>query len=217
MDKKLVSPSILSADFTRLADDINMLNQSQADMIHCDIMDGVFVPNISFGIPVINQINKITKKPLDVHLMIVNPDQYIEAFRDAGASILTIHYETCPHLHRSIDCIKTAGMKAGICLNPHSPVSLLEDIISEADMILIMSVEPGFSGQSFIENSYQKVSRLKELIIRKNSSALIEIDGGINFENGKKLYEAGADILVSGSYIFRSKDPIETIRRFKEL
>ena len=217
MDKKLVSPSILSADFTRLADDINMLNQSQADMIHCDIMDGVFVPNISFGIPVINQINKITKKPLDVHLMIVNPDQYIEAFRDAGASILTIHYETCPHLHRSIDCIKTAGMKAGICLNPHSPVSLLEDIISEADMILIMSVEPGFSGQSFIENSYQKVSRLKELIIRKNSSALIEIDGGINFENGKKLYEAGADILVSGSYIFRSKKPIETIRRFKEL
>ena len=217
MDQKLVSPSILSADFTRLADDIYMLNRSRADMIHCDVMDGVFVPNISFGIPVISQISKISEKPLDVHLMIINPDQYVEAFRDAGAEILTIHYEACTHLHRSIERIKRAGMKAGICLNPHTPVMLLEEIINDSDMILLMSVNPGFGGQYFIENTYQKVSRLKELILRKNSKALIEIDGGVNFETGKNLYKAGADILVSGSFIFQSEDPGETIKRLKEI
>ena len=217
MDKKFVSPSILSADFTKLADDIDMLNRSQADMIHCDVMDGVFVPNISFGIPVISQISKVVQKPMDVHLMIVNPDQYINTFKEAGASILTVHYEACPHLHRSVEHIKKSGMKAGVCLNPHTPVSLLEDIITDTDMILIMSVDPGFGGQSFIENSYHKISILKELIIKKNSGALIEVDGGVNFETGKKLYEAGADILVSGSFIFQAEDPVATIRHLKEL
>ena len=217
MKKKLIAPSILSADFTHLGDDIEMLNNSEADFIHCDIMDGVFVPNISFGIPVIQQIHEITHKPLDVHLMIIHPDQYIHAFRDAGASILTVHYETCPHLHRTIESIKEAGMKASVCLNPHSPVLLLEEIIGSVDMVLIMSVNPGFGGQQFIENSYAKVSRLKELIVSKNSDSLIEVDGGVNFETGKKLFEAGADVLVSGSFIFHTEDPTKTISHFKEL
>jgi len=217
MKKKFVAPSILSADFTRLGDDIEMLNSSDADFIHCDVMDGVFVPNISFGIPVIQQIHKITQKPLDVHLMIIHPDQYIHAFKDAGASILTVHYETCPHLHRTIESIKQAGMKASVCLNPHSPVLLLEEIIGSVDMVLVMSVNPGFGGQQFIENSYAKVSRLKELILSKNSDSLIEVDGGVNFETGKKLFEAGADILVSGSFIFHAEDPTKTISHFKEL
>ncbi|MGV8136814.1 MAG: ribulose-phosphate 3-epimerase [Mangrovibacterium sp.] len=217
MVEKLIAPSILAADFTRLGDDIEMLNKSKADYIHCDVMDGVFVPNISFGIPVIQQIRQITEKPLDVHLMIVNPDQFIEVFRQAGAAILTVHYEACPHLHRTIQRIKQAGMKASVCLNPHTPVHLLEDIIGDVDMVLIMSVNPGFGGQVFIENSYQKVSGLKELILSKNSSSLIEVDGGVNFETGKKLYESGADILVAGSFIFQSDQPGETINRFKEL
>jgi ribulose-phosphate 3-epimerase len=217
MSEKLIAPSILSADFTRLGDDIRMLNKSKADYIHCDVMDGVFVPNISFGIPVIQQISQITEKPLDVHLMIVNPDQYIEVFKQAGADILTVHYEACPHLHRTLQRIKLSGMKASVCLNPHTPVHLLEDIIRDVDMVLIMSVNPGFGGQVFIENSYEKVSRLKELILSKNSSGLIEVDGGVNFETGKKLYEAGADILVAGSFVFQSDQPVETINRFKEL
>lgn len=217
MIEQLIAPSILSADFTRLGDDILMLNKSEADYIHCDVMDGVFVPNISFGIPVIQQISQIAVKPLDVHLMIVNPDQYIEAFKQAGAAILTVHYEACTHLHRTIQLIKLAGMKASVCLNPHTPVHLLEDIISEVDMVLIMSVNPGFGGQVFIENSYAKVSRLKELILAKSSSSLIEVDGGVNFETGKKLYEAGTDILVSGSFIFQAENPMETIRHLKNL
>ncbi|MGV8090785.1 MAG: ribulose-phosphate 3-epimerase [Mangrovibacterium sp.] len=217
MSEKLIAPSILSANFTSLGDDIRMLNKSKADYIHCDVMDGVFVPNISFGIPVIQQISQIAEKPLDVHLMIVNPDQYIEVFKQAGAAILTVHYEACPHLHRTLQRIKMSGMKASVCLNPHTPVHLLEDIICDVDMVLIMSVNPGFGGQVFIENSYEKVSRLKELILSKNSSGLIEVDGGVNFETGKKLYEAGADILVAGSFIFQSHQPVETINHFKEL
>lgn len=217
MTQKMVAPSILSADFLNLADDINLLNASRADYIHCDVMDGVFVPNISFGIPVIAQVSKIAEKPLDVHLMIVNPDQYIETFKAAGADILTVHYEACTHLHRTVERIKQAGMKASVCLNPHTPVHLLEDIISDLDMVLIMSVNPGFGGQKFIGNSYRKVSMLKELILSQNSACLIEVDGGVNFETGRKLYEAGADILVSGSFIFNADDPVATINQFKAL
>lgn len=217
MTHRLVAPSILSADFTRLGDDISMLNRSQSDYIHCDVMDGVFVPNISFGIPVISQVAEIAAKPLDVHLMIVNPDQYIERFRDAGAAILTVHYEACTHLHRTVERIKSAGMKASVCLNPHTPVQLLDDIIADLDMVLIMSVNPGFGGQLFIENTYQKVRKLKEMILSKNSDCLIEVDGGVNFETGKKLYEAGVDVLVSGSFIFQSQDPIATIHQLKVL
>ena len=217
MTKRLVAPSILAADFCRLGSDIEMLNQSVADYIHCDVMDGVFVPNISFGIPIIEQVAAIATKPLDVHLMIINPDPYIIPFKKAGASILTVHYETCPHLHRTIHSIKNEGMKASVCLNPHTPVNLLEDIISDLDMVLIMSVNPGFGGQSFIQNSYKKIRALKELIASKNSKCLIEVDGGVNHETGKNLYEAGADVLVSGSFIFKAENPIETIREFKKL
>ncbi len=217
MVEKLIAPSILSADFTRLGDDIRMLNKSDADYIHCDVMDGVFVPNISFGVPVIQQISRIAVKPLDVHLMIVNPDQFIEVFKQAGAAILTVHYEACTHLHRTIQQIKLAGMKASVCLNPHTPVHVLDDIIQDVDMVLIMSVNPGFGGQVFIGNSYAKVSRLKELILSRNASALIEVDGGVNFETGKKLYEAGADILVAGSFVFQSDRPEETISHLKRL
>lgn len=217
MKKQLIAPSILSADFTRLGEDISIINESKADYIHCDVMDGVFVPNISFGIPVIKQVKKISKKPLDVHLMIVNPDQFIEAFHNAGADILTVHLEACTHLHRTIQKIKNTGMKACVCLNPHSPVHLLEDIIFDLDMVLLMSVNPGFGGQKFIEVTYQKVEKLKELIVSKNPGCLIEVDGGVNFETGKKLYDAGADVLVSGSFIFESEDPIKAINHFKEL
>ncbi len=217
MTERLIAPSILASDFTRLGDEIRMLNRSKADYIHCDVMDGVFVPNISFGIPVIQQISQIAEKPLDVHLMIINPDSFTKAFRDAGASILTVHYEACMHLNRTVQKIRAGGMKAAVCLNPHSPVHLLQDIVAELDMVLIMSVNPGFGGQVFIQNSYEKVSRMKELILAKNSSCLIEVDGGVNFETGKKLYEAGADILVAGSFVFQSPSPEETISRFKEL
>jgi len=217
MKKNAVSTSILSANFLNLGMDIEMINKSETDFIHCDVMDGVFVPNLSFGLPVIQQIHKIAKKPLDVHLMIVNPENYIQAFKDAGASILTVQYEVCPHLNRIIQSIKKAGMKAGVALNPHTPVSLLEDIICDVDLVLIMSVNPGFGGQKFIENTYSKVKRLKELIISKKSKSLIEIDGGVNFETGKKLYEAGSDILVSGSFIFNSEDPQYTILHLKNV
>lgn len=214
---KLVAPSILAADFSKLGDEIEMLNRSETDYIHCDVMDGVFVPNISFGLPVIQAVNKISTKPLDVHLMIVNPEKYIQDFHKAGAKILTVHYEACTHLHRTIQQIKSLGMKASVCLNPHTPIALLEDIVQELDMVLLMSVNPGFGGQVFIENTYRKVSVLKELIQKNNAGTLIEVDGGVNYEVGKKLYEAGADVLVAGSFVFGSDNPIETISKLKSL
>lgn len=214
---KLIAPSILAADFNKLGEQIEMLNQSEADFVHCDVMDGVFVPNISFGLPVISAVKSISKKPLDVHLMIVNPERYVVDFHRAGADIITVHYEACTHLHRTIQQIKSLGAKASVCLNPHTPVLLLEDIIDDLDMVLLMSVNPGFGGQKFIENTYQKVARLKELILKKNSKATIEIDGGVNFEVGKSLYEAGADILVAGSFVFSATNPIETIAQLKKL
>lgn len=216
-DMKLVAPSILAADFNKLGEQIEMLNQSEADFVHCDVMDGVFVPNISFGLPVISAVKSISQKPLDVHLMIVNPERYIADFQQAGAGIITVHYEACTHLHRTVQQIKSVGAKASVCLNPHTPVFLLEDIISDLDMVLLMSVNPGFGGQKFIENTYQKVAGLKELILKKNSNATIEIDGGVNFEVGKKLYAAGADILVAGSFVFGATNPIETIAKLKKL
>jgi ribulose-phosphate 3-epimerase len=214
---KLVAPSILAADFNKLGDQIEMLNRSEADFVHCDVMDGVFVPNISFGIPVIQAVNQVSQKPLDVHLMIVNPERYITEFHKAGASVITVHYEACTHLHRTVQQIKTLGIKASVCLNPHSPVAMLEDIISELDMVLLMSVNPGFGGQQFIENTYRKAENLKEMILRRNSMALIEVDGGVNFDVGKKLYESGVDILVAGSFVFGANDPIETIAALKKL
>lgn len=214
---KLVAPSILAANFNKLGEQIEMLNQSDADFIHCDVMDGVFVPNISFGIPVIAAVNSVSQKPLDVHLMIVNPDNYLADFHKAGAEIITVHYEACTHLHRTVQQIKSLGIKASVCLNPHTPVVLLEDIIADVDMVLLMSVNPGFGGQKFIENTYRKVSALKELIMKRNAKALIEVDGGVNFEVGKNLYDAGADILVAGSFVFGAADPIETIAQLKKL
>jgi ribulose-phosphate 3-epimerase len=213
----LIAPSILAADFTRLGNEIEMINRSAADFIHCDVMDGVFVPNISFGMPVIEQVNRIATKLLDVHLMIVNPERYIEDFKRAGASYLTVHYEACVHLHRTLQQIKASGMKASVCLNPHTPVSLLTEIISDLDMVLLMSVNPGFGGQVFIENTYRKVSDLKELILSRDANALIEVDGGVNFETGRKLVEAGADVLVAGSFVFKSENPVETIAGLKRL
>lgn len=213
----LVAPSVLAADFNHLGDAIEMINDSDADLIHCDVMDGVFVPNISFGLPVIEHIYRIAKKPLDVHLMIVNPDQYIEKFAQAGAASITVHYETCLHLHRTIQQIKELGVKASVCLNPHTPVELLVDIIEDVDMVLLMSVNPGFGGQKFIDNCYRKVGQLKELILQRNCKALIEVDGGINFQVGEKLYKEGADILVAGSFIFNSENPKAVISDFKKM
>lgn len=212
----ILAPSLLSADFGNLQKDIEMINESQADWFHIDIMDGVFVPNISFGQPVIKFIKKHAKKPLDVHLMIVDPDRYFEDFKTVGADILTIHYEACRHLNRSISSIKQLGMKAGVVLNPHTPISVLEDIIQECDMVLLMSVNPGFGGQSFIENTYNKIIQLKELINRKNPSCLIEIDGGVSLKNYKKLIEFGADALVAGNAVFGTENPLETIKEFKK-
>ena len=214
---KLVAPSILAANFNLLGNDIEMINLSEADFVHCDVMDGVFVPNISFGIPVIQAVNQISKKPLDVHLMIVNPEKYIEDFYRAGASIITLHYEVCQHLSRTVQQIKDLGIKASVCLNPHTPVSLLEEILPELDMVLLMSVNPGFGGQKFIENTIPKAETLKEMILRRNSPALIEVDGGVNFEVGKKLYDSGVDILVVGSFIFNSENPMDTISKLKSL
>ncbi|MEI8112088.1 MAG: ribulose-phosphate 3-epimerase [Bacteroidia bacterium] len=214
---KLVAPSILAANFNSLGEDIEMINQSEADFVHCDVMDGVFVPNISFGIPVIQSVNQISKKPLDVHLMIVNPEKYIEDFYRAGASIITVHYEVCQHLSRTVQQIKDLGIKASVCLNPHTPVSLLEEILPELDMVLLMSVNPGFGGQKFIENTIRKAETLKEMILRRNSQALIEVDGGVNFEVGKKLFDSGVDILVVGSFIFNSQNPMDTISKLKSL
>ncbi len=213
----LIAPSMLSADFGNLQTDIEMINRSRADWFHLDIMDGVFVPNISFGFPVINYIDKFAKKPLDVHLMIVEPERYFEKFKKAGADILSIHYEASPHLHRSINAIKKLSMQAGVVLNPHTNVMTLEDTINEIDMVLLMSVNPGHGGQSFIENTYSKISRLKELIIKKNANTLIEIDGGVNLENSSKLISAGADILVAGNTVFSSENPQETIEKLKNI
>jgi len=214
---RIIAPSILAADFNKLGKEIEMIDRSNAGYIHCDVMDGVFVPNISFGIPIIKHVKKVAQKPLDVHLMIVNPDGLIEAFAKAGASIITVHYEACTHLHRTIQLIKSTGAKASVCLNPHTPVAVLEDIIADLDMVLLMSVNPGFGGQKFIENSYKKVRQLKELIQRNNLDCLIEVDGGVNFETGKKLFENGADVLVAGSFVFNSDNPTETIRQLNLL
>lgn len=215
--KKIIAPSVLAADFANLQRDSEMLNKSEADWFHIDIMDGVFVPNISFGMPVLKAIGKHAKKPLDVHLMIVDPDRYIETFADLNAAVLTFHYEACTHLHRSLQKIKSCGMKAGVALNPHTPVHLLTDIIQDIDVVCLMSVNPGFGGQSFIENTYAKVKALKQLIIEKGASTLIEIDGGVTDQNAKALADAGADILVAGSFVFKSDNPAETIARLKAL
>lgn len=213
----IISPSLLAADFQNLGKDVEMVNNSEAGWIHLDIMDGVFVPNISYGMPIVAEIKKIARKPLDVHLMIVQPERYIEDFHKAGADILTIHLEASTHLHRSLQQIKSLGMKAGVALNPHSPVSLLEDVIQDIDVVLIMSVNPGFGGQSFIPQSLEKVKKLRHLITESRSSALIEIDGGVNLETGQQLISAGADALVAGSFVFKSKDPAATIKELHEL
>ena len=213
----LIAPSLLAANFLNLEQDIEMLNRSDADWLHLDIMDGVFVPNISFGFPIINRLKEKTDKPLDVHLMIVEPEKFIEEIADAGAYSMNVHYEACIHLHRVVNEIKKHDMKAAVTLNPHTPVALLEDIINELDMVLIMSVNPGFGGQKFINHSIEKVEALKNLIIRKNSHALIEVDGGVNLETGKSLIDAGADVLVAGNFVFASDDPISTVRDLKSL
>ena len=213
----LISPSLLSANFCNLEKDIEMLNNSQADWLHVDVMDGVFVPNISFGQPIIKHIKKIAKKPLDVHLMIVEPDKFFEDYKNCGADIITVHYEACTHLHRSLSKIRQLGMKAGVVLNPHTPVCVLEDIIEMCDLVLLMSVNPGFGGQSFIENTYSKIKTLKQLIEKKNPNCLIEVDGGVNTANYKKLIEAGADVLVAGNAVFAAENPTETIKQLKTI
>ncbi len=212
---RLVAPSLLSADFGNLNKDIEMVNTSNADWFHLDIMDGVFVPNISFGFPVVSQVKKMAKKPLDVHLMIVDPDRYLEKFKEAGADILTVHYEACTHLHRTLNQIRALGMKAGVSINPHTSVELLADIIEEADLVLIMSVNPGFGGQKFIKNSVQKISRLKEMITAKGCKTLIEVDGGVDATNAATLYNAGADVLVAGNAVFKANDPKQAIDSIK--
>lgn len=210
-----ISPSVLSCDFANIQRDVEMINSSEADWFHVDVMDGVFVPNISFGFPVISAIKKHATKPLDVHLMIENPDLYIEDFKKCGADILTVHYEACPHLHRTIQAIKAAGMKAGVAINPGTHVDLLEDVIEDLDLVLVMSVNPGFGGQKFIKNSFWKVEQLSNLINRRGSKALIEVDGGVNGDNAAGLIKAGADVLVAGSFVFNSEDPLKTIEQLK--
>jgi ribulose-phosphate 3-epimerase len=213
----LISPSVLSCDFANIQRDVEMINNSSADWFHVDVMDGVFVPNISFGFETIKAIKRHARKPLDVHLMIADANRYIDEFKQAGADILTVHFEACPHLHRTIQAIKSFGMKAGVALNPHTPVDLLQDIVSELDLVLIMSVNPGFGGQQFISQALLKVEQAKNLIHRCGSHALVEVDGGVNLSTGSELVKAGADVLVSGSFIFGSPDPIQTINEFKAL
>jgi len=217
MSKTRIAPSILAADFGNLQRDVEMVNHSEAHWFHLDIMDGVFVPNISYGMPIVKSIAKHATKTLDAHLMIIDPDRYIKTFADLGMDYLTVHFEACNHLHRTIQSIKNEGMKAGVALNPHTNVMQLEDTIQDIDLALVMSVNPGFGGQSFIENTYSKVEKLKEMILRKNSSAMIEVDGGVTDKNAKKLVEAGADVLVAGSYVFKSPNPDSTIKDFKNL
>ena len=213
--QRLIAPSLLSADFLNLGNDIEMLNRSEADWFHCDIMDGRFVPNISFGIPVVQSIKKKAKKPLDVHLMIIEPEKYFEAFAKAGADIITFHHEASTHIHRSVQQIKSLGLKAGVVLNPHTPVSVLEDILGDLDLVLLMSVNPGFGGQKFIERTYEKIKKLRQMMEEQKASALIEVDGGVNTENANTLFEAGADVLVAGNAVFKSENPIETIKKLK--
>ena len=217
MKNTLIAPSILAADFANLQRDIEMINNSKADWFHIDIMDGVFVPNISFGMPVLEVITKHAKKTIDVHLMIVDPDRYIKTFANLGANILTVHYEACTHLHRTLQAIKAEGMKAGVAINPHTNVSLLEDVIKDIDLVCMMSVNPGFGGQSFIENTYSKIEKLKEIITRNNATALIEIDGGVTDKNALQLVNAGADVLVAGNFVFKATNPTQTIADLKKL
>ena len=213
----LVSPSLLAANFIDLRSDVDMINRSEADWLHMDIMDGVFVPNISFGFPVLEAVAKACTKPLDVHFMIVHPEQYIQRTAKLGAMMMNVHYEACTHLHRTVQEIHDAGMKAGVTLNPSTPVSVLEDIINDVDMVLLMSVNPGFGGQTFIENTISKVQRLKELIVKSGSKSLIEVDGGVQAETAPRLVKAGVDVLVSGSYVFKAADPFQTIKELKAL
>ena len=213
----LVSPSLLAADFLNLGRDVKLVNSSMADWIHLDILDGVFVPNISFGLPVVEHVKKIAEKPLDVHLMIIDPDRYISRFHEAGANILTVQYEACTHLHRTVNEIKRLGMKAGVAINPHTPVSLLVNILPFADMILIMTVNPGFGGQSFIHDCYNKIRELRRIIDDNGYNVLIEVDGGIDTTNAQSLVDAGVDVMVAGNAVFSSPDPVETIKRLKEL
>lgn len=217
MSNNKIAPSLLAADFGNLQRDVEMVNNSQADWHHIDIMDGVFVPNISYGMPVLKSIAQHATKTLDVHLMIVDPDRYIKTFAELGANVLSVHYEACTHLHRTLQAVKAEGMMAGVALNPHTSVHLLEDIINDIDVVCLMSVNPGFGGQSFIENTYDKVKALKELINKKNAKTLIEIDGGVTSKNAKALVDAGADVLVAGSFVFKSDDPTATIKNLKEL
>ena len=212
----IIAPSILSADFSNLRKDIDLVNKSEAGWFHLDVMDGVFVPNISFGFPVVKAIKKYAQKPLDVHLMIVEPDKYVEQFKEAGADNLTVHYEACTHLHRTIQHIKNSGMTAGVAINPHTPVQLLEDIIEDADLICLMSVNPGFGGQKFIKNTFSKLTLLRELILRRNTKTKIEIDGGVDLKNARMLFNAGADVLVAGNTVFSSDNPEQTISELKK-